>query len=50
MQPTTVAKTTHAVTKDKLLPDEGSAEEEHASSLALFFILFVLGKLKAHPS
>ncbi|XP_071481960.1 sodium/hydrogen exchanger 8-like [Diadema antillarum] len=38
---TTKRKTTEVV--DEQLPDIGSAEEEHSSSMALFFILAILG-------
>ncbi|XP_072013039.1 sodium/hydrogen exchanger 8-like isoform X1 [Amphiura filiformis] len=41
-QPTTVARTT-AVKLDEMLPAIGSAEVEHSNSLALFFILVILG-------
>lgn len=44
---TSTAATTLAPVVDHLLPQKGAAEEEHHSSMAIFFVLSVVGESRS---
>ena len=41
----TIQNETKAAIPDAILPKKGSAEEEHSFSMAIFFVLTVIGKV-----